>query len=100
MTQRHVFAKQTDSQTQGRGIDSFGINRYTLLYIKEIINKLPRYNKGTPLYSPITYREKKLKMTGEMYIYIYITDPFCCTPETNTLKMNHTPINFFKKIHA
>lgn len=34
-----------------------------------------------------------------VYIYIYITDSLYCKPEANTTpQINHTPINFFKKL--
>ena len=71
------------------------INRYILLYIKQITNK-DLYSTGLTgpvqysiLYSTgkytqyfvITYKGKE---SEKKYIYIYITESLFCTPETNT----------------
>ena len=66
----------------------FGINRYTLLYIKQINNKDLLYSTGN--YTQclvITYNGKeseKVYIYIFIYMYVCITESLCCTPETNT----------------
>ena len=57
---------------RGEGINlKFGINMYTLLYIKQINNKHPGYStRKSTQYSLITYVEKNLKKNGYVYMYI------------------------------
>ena len=53
---------------------------YTLLYIKQVTGKnLPYRTGNSTQYSVITYMGKAFLKSG-----ICITDPFCCTAETNT----------------
>ena len=68
------------------------INRYTLLYVKQVTNKDLLYSTGNSTqYSVMTYVGKESKKE-----WIYITDSLCCTPETNTtLQINYTPIKIF-----
>ena len=54
-----------------------GINRYALLYIKEINNKDLLYSTGNYIwYLVINYKEKE---------YMYITESLCCLHEINTV---------------
>ena len=72
----------------------FGINRYTVPYIKWINNKDLLYNTGDYIqYLIITYNGKEF---GEEYIYVYvcihvhtlnITESLCYIPEAHTLTM-------------
>ena len=60
-----------------------GIDIYTLLYINQITNKNLMYSTGNSTqYSVKIYVGKESEK--KMDIYIYITDSFCYTPETNT----------------
>ena len=52
---------------------------HTLLYIKQINNKLLPENYLQ--YLVIIYNGKE---SEKLYIYIYKTEPLCCTPKTNT----------------
>ena len=67
----------------GGGINQeFGMNIFTLLYIKQITKKDLLYRTGNYIqYSVITFKEKEAE---KIYIYIYKTESLCCTPETNT----------------
>ena len=80
--------------TKGEGgvNKEFGINRYTLLYVKQMNNKDLLYSTGHYIqYLVITYSGKEYEK--HIYIYICITESLCCTPETNTtLLINYTPI--------
>ena len=60
-----------------------GINRYTLLYIKQI-NKNLLYTTGNYIqYVVITYNGKESeKVQISVCIYTYKTESLCCTPET------------------
>ena len=61
----------------------FGINRYTILYIKEI-NKDLLFNTGNYIqYLVITYNGKDLKKY--ISIYVHITESLCCTFKANIL---------------
>ena len=95
-TNELIYKVETDSQTQktnlwlptgkGRGVvinQEVGINIYTILYIKQIINKnLLCSTMNSSQYSVITYMGKE---SEKEWIYVYIlTEPLCCTPETNT----------------
>ena len=74
-----------------------GINIYTLLDIKYIINKDLSYSTGNSAqYSVITYTGKE---SEKEWTYAYVTESLCCTPEANTtLSINHAPI--FNKIFS
>ena len=71
----------TKGESGGRGINQeFGINRYTLLHIKQINNKDLLYSTGNYIqYLAITYNGKESEKE-----YIYISESLCCPPETNT----------------
>ena len=59
------------------------MNRYTLLYIKEMNNKDLLYSTGNyTQYVVITYKGKEYE---KIDIYAYITESFFCTPETKTM---------------
>ena len=82
--QTHRHRKQTYNYQRGKEWgkinQEFGINRYTLLYIKKINNKDLLYNTGNSIqYLVITYNGKESEKE-----YIHRTESFCCTPETNT----------------
>ena len=73
--QTHRHRKQTYAYQRGKeggGINQeFGINRYTLLYIKQITNKDLPYNTGNYIqYLVINYNEKD---SEKEYIY-YINE--------------------------
>ena len=98
-THEIIFKTETDSQTQekktnkllitkgrkGRGINQeLGIDRYTLLHIKQINSKvlLYIYNIGNYIqYLTVTYNGKEFEREW-MYSYICITESLCCTPNT------------------
>ena len=71
--------------TRGEGrsgviVREFGINRYTLLYIKRKNNKGLLYGMGNYIqYLVITYNRTE---SEKQYIYIY--ESLCCTLKTNT----------------
>ena len=82
--QTHRHQKQSyDYQREGGGInEEFGINRYTLLYIKYINNRDLLYSSGNyTQYLAIIYHGKE---SEKEYIHICITELLCCTPKTNT----------------
>ena len=75
----------------GRGINlEIGINKCTLLNIKQITNKDMLYSTGnSPQYSVMTYMEKessKNKSDRQLcrYMNIYKADSLCCTLKSNT----------------
>ena len=70
----------TRGEGWGEGIvREFGIDMYTLLYLRCITNKDPIIAQGTIL--KITYKEKE---SGKEYIYSFIYHcAVSCTPETN-----------------
>ena len=72
--------KQTYGYQRGKwgaGSKLGGINRYSLLYIKEINNKDLLYSAGNYIrYLVINYKEKE---------YMYITESLCCLHEINTV---------------
>ena len=75
--QTHRSQNQANSYQRGnvRGIiQEFGMNRYTLLYVKQITNKDLLYSIKNSQYSGITYMGKKLKIT-----YIYVNDHWALT---------------------
>ena len=88
------FTKQTDSDIEnkvllpkvkaGVGINQeLGINRYTLLYIKEKNNKAVLYSRGNYIHCLIiTHSGKNLKKN--MYIHVCKTELLCCSLETTT----------------
>ena len=67
---------------KGEGINQeCGINRYTLIYIKQI-NKDLLQSTGNYIHNlEITYNEKESEK-----IYACITESLCCTLETNTIR--------------
>ena len=72
--QTHRLQKQTYGYQRGNvwgGINQeFGINIYTLLYIKQIINKDLLYGSGNSTqYSVTTIWAKNLKKNGYMHMY-------------------------------
>ena len=74
----------TTSQGEGsreRGMDwEFGVDRYKLLYIEQINNKVLLYSTGNYIQYPVINHNGK----EYIYIYIYITESLCCTAEINT----------------
>ena len=87
--QTHRHRKQNVWLPKGEGggtNQEFGINTYTLLYTKQITNEDPLHSPGNyTQYFVITYKRKEY---GKIYVcvYIYITESFCCTPETQHCK--------------
>ena len=84
----NLFTKQQQTQTlkqtcgtKGEGVNQeFGGNKYTLLYIKQIIIKDLLHSRGNSIqYSGITCMGKEAEKDGSMY-----TESLCCIPETNT----------------
>ena len=62
----------------------FGINIYTLLYIKRMGKQDLLYNTRNYIqYLVITYNGKESEKE-KIYIHIYIEQSLWCTPETNT----------------
>ena len=60
----------------------FGISRCKLLYIGRINNKVLLYSTENYIqYSVTNHNGKEYE---KEYIYIYINETLCCTPETNT----------------
>ena len=84
--QTHRHRKQTYGYQRGEveGINQeFGINIYTLLYIKQITNKDLPYSTGNyTQYFVITYKGKESEKRGD--ICIRTADSLCGTVETNT----------------
>ena len=60
----------------------FGINIYTLLYIKQKNNKDLLYNAGN--YIQFLVLTNNGKESDKKYIHIYITESLYCISETNT----------------
>ena len=90
--QTHRHRKQTYDYQRGWGVQGeinqkFGINIYTLLYIKQVNNKDLLYSTGNyTQYLVITYNGKESeKEYTYIYTYICITESLCCTLEINTL---------------
>ena len=77
--QAHKHRKQTydyqREQQQGEINQDFGVNRYILLYMKQINNKNLVYSTGYYIqYLVITYNGKESeKVYTYMYIYMYIS---------------------------
>ena len=67
----------------GEGINKeFGITVYTLLYIKQTVNKYLLYSRGnSTVFCSNLCGKGVLK---RMDICICIDESLCCTPETNT----------------
>ena len=89
---RFVVARGRGSE---RGKDwEFGINRYKLLYIEWISNKVLLYSTGNYIHYPmISHDEEEYEEELDIYIYIYNTISLCCTSEINTtLYINYTSI--------
>ena len=93
-TNELIYKTEIDPQTQktnlwlskgkGEGISQEDrINRYTLLYIKQIANKDLLHNTGNNTqYFVITYKEKE---TEKESLSTCLSESLCCTLETNTL---------------
>ena len=62
---------------------AFGINIYTLLYIKEMINKDLLFSTGK-IYSILRNNPNEKRFEKGMDIRICLTHSLCCTPVTNT----------------
>ena len=82
----HRHRKQSYGCQRGNwgGINwEFGINRNTLLCIKQINNKDLLYNTRNYIQYPvITYNGKESEKN--ILTYIYKTESLCCALETNT----------------
>ena len=88
----HLFKKQkqthigieTNLWVYGRKDElGVGINRYVLLYIKQINDKDLLYSTGNSIqYVVITFNGKEYE---KEYVYIIITESLCCISETNTI---------------
>ena len=65
---------------RGGGINwEFGIDIYTLLYIKQIISKDLLYSTGNSAqYFVVTYKGRESEEE-------YISESLCCTPKTNMI---------------
>ena len=99
---RHRNKLMVTKGERGGGINQeFGINIYTLLYIKQTNNKDPLYSTGNYIQNLIINYNGKESEKEQIYVhmYIYNTDipvsipisiyirtieSICCTPETNT----------------
>ena len=85
----------TKGEGGGGGINQkFGINIYTLLYIKQIINKDLLYStEDNTQHLVITQNGKESEKEKEyiyIYIYIYETESLYCIPES--LEISYTSI--------
>ena len=59
----------------------FGINVYTLIYIKERTNEDPLHSTGNSTqYLVITYRGRKSEEEC-----VCVTESLCCTPDTSAI---------------
>ena len=77
--QKQIYGYQSG---EGGTNQEYGIIRYKLPCRKQISNKDLLYSTGNYIqYLVITYNGKE----SEIYIYIYIIESLCCTPETNTI---------------
>ena len=66
---------------QGEMKQDLGINKYTLLYVKQVNGKNLLYSTGNYIqYLVITYNGKE-----SVKEYICITESLCCVLETNTI---------------
>jgi len=79
-------------QGAGKGIaGEFGMDVYTLIYLKWITNKVPLYrteNSALDMVAPAW--EGSLGKNGYMYMYGWV---LCCPPETvTTFLISYTPI--------
>ena len=87
--QSHRCTKNTQGYRGGKDGEinwEIGIDRYTLLYIKQVTNKDLPYSTGkSTQYSVMTYMRKESKEEWiYAYLRIFITDSLYCTAETNT----------------
>ena len=77
----------TKGERVGGLYQEFGINIYTLLYVKLINNKNLLYSTGNSTqYLVIPTMEKNLKKNVFVYnthTHTHITESLCCTLETN-----------------
>ena len=68
--------------------EEFGINIYTLPYIKQVNNKDLLYSAGSyTQYLVITYNGKKSEKAyihTHIYMCVCVSESLCCPPETNT----------------
>ena len=72
-----------DSYTAFKRNKVLGINRYILLHINQINNKILLYSTESYIqYFVITYHGKESEK--EYKLCIYINKSLCCTPEINT----------------
>ena len=66
------WPKETKDPEETVYVSEFGINTYTLLYLKQIINKALLYSTGNSTqYSAITYMGKEFEKEW-MYVCIYL----------------------------
>ena len=101
MIQMNLFTKQKQTYRvnlwwpgEKNGVEGrdreFGINMYTLLYLKWITNKVVLYAQGTLLNVMWQPRcEESLGENGYMYMY---AESLCCSSEAITLFIDSTPI--------
>ena len=84
--QTHRLRKQTYNYQRGKGRrvnQESGVNIYTLLYIKQITNKVLLYStENYAQYFTITYKGKNMR--NDICVYAYKAETLCCTPEANT----------------
>ena len=98
--QKQIHRQRTDLWLpvgrKGRGMTEWevGISRYKLLYIECISKKVLLCNTGNYIQYPvINHNGKERKGIYNTFIYIYITESFCCIAEINpTMSINYTAI--------
>ena len=81
-----------DGEKNGGKDREFGIDRYTLLYLKWITNKVLLYSTGNSAqcYAAAWIRGE---FVGRMDTCICMAESLCCPPETTTtLLISYTPI--------
>ena len=117
MAQMNLFAKQKQKhRLENNLIDTkreradqmnweIGIDIYTLLCIKQVVNEDLIYSTGNSTQCSVT--TKLIRKSKEEGIYVCVcvcvcvcvTDSLCCTAESNTtLQSNYTPMKILKKI--
>ena len=82
----------------GGGMDGkSGTSRCKLLYVEWMNSKVPLNSTGNYIqYPTISHNGKTVKKN--IYVYVCITESFCCTPETNTtLYINCASVKYVKK---
>ena len=77
----------------GKGtVREFGINMYTLLYLKWLTNKVLLYSTGNSAQRHMAAWMGG-KFGGRMDTYICMAESLCCLPENSTaLLIGYTPI--------